>query len=118
VLPKVSGYAVHDVYRSYLRSTPSRGDSIDDPDEVTSPSVSGSASLRPVLTVPARVGDAVPDGDFLRTDENLLDQQPQDALAVFDGGGVPRSRTRKPSRSLASLREASRSTAWASRASS
>jgi hypothetical protein len=32
-------------------------------------------------------GDAVPDGDFLRADEDVLDEQPQDALAVFDGGG-------------------------------
>jgi len=33
-------------------------------------------------------GDAVPDGDLLRADEDVLDEQPQDALAVFDGGGV------------------------------
>src|SRR5438128_1505880 len=32
-------------------------------------------------------GDAVPDGDLLRSDEDVLDEQPQDALAVFDGGG-------------------------------
>src|SRR5258708_39709650 len=32
-------------------------------------------------------GDAVPDGDFLRADEDVLDEEPQDALAVFDGGG-------------------------------
>jgi hypothetical protein len=32
-------------------------------------------------------GDAVPDGDLLRADEDVLDEQPQDALAVFDGGG-------------------------------
>ena len=32
-------------------------------------------------------GDAVPDGDFLWADEDVLDEQPQDALAVFDGGG-------------------------------
>src|SRR6266576_2917321 len=32
-------------------------------------------------------GDAVPDGDFLGADEDVLDEQPQDALAVFDGGG-------------------------------
>src|SRR5271170_1893091 len=32
-------------------------------------------------------GDAVPDGDFLRADEDVLDEKPQDALAVFDGGG-------------------------------
>ncbi len=32
-------------------------------------------------------GDAVPDGDFLRADEDVLDEQPQDPLAVFDGGG-------------------------------
>src|SRR5439155_17781706 len=31
-------------------------------------------------------GDAVPDGDLLRADEDVLDEQPQDALAVFDGG--------------------------------
>jgi hypothetical protein len=29
----------------------------------------------------------VPDGDLLRADEDVLDEQPQDALAVFDGGG-------------------------------
>ena len=32
-------------------------------------------------------GDAVPDGDLFRADEDVLDEQPQDALAVFDGGG-------------------------------
>ena len=32
-------------------------------------------------------GDAVPDGDFLRADEDVFDEQPQDPLAVFDGGG-------------------------------
>src|SRR6267154_6456803 len=32
-------------------------------------------------------GDAVPDGDLLRADEDVLDEQPQDALAVLDGGG-------------------------------
>src|SRR6266702_3621065 len=32
-------------------------------------------------------GDAVPDGDFLRADEDVLDEQPQHPLAVFDGGG-------------------------------
>jgi len=32
-------------------------------------------------------GDAVPDGDLVRADEDVLDEQPQDALAVFDGGG-------------------------------
>jgi hypothetical protein len=32
-------------------------------------------------------GNAVPDGDLLRADEDVLDEQPQDALAVFDGGG-------------------------------
>jgi hypothetical protein len=31
-------------------------------------------------------GDAVPDGDLLRADEDVLDEQPQDALAFFDGG--------------------------------
>jgi hypothetical protein len=29
----------------------------------------------------------VPDGDFLRSDEDVLDEQPQDTLAFFDGGG-------------------------------
>jgi len=33
-------------------------------------------------------GDAVPDGDFLRTDEDVLDEQSQHALAFFDGGGL------------------------------
>jgi len=28
----------------------------------------------------------VPDGDLLRADEDVLDEQPQDALAFFDGG--------------------------------
>jgi hypothetical protein len=32
-------------------------------------------------------GDAVPDGDFLGADEDVLDEQLQDALAFFDGGG-------------------------------
>ena len=32
-------------------------------------------------------GDAVPDGDHFRADEDVLDEQPQDALAFFDGGG-------------------------------
>ena len=32
-------------------------------------------------------GDAVPDGDVLGADEDVLDEQPQDPLAVFDGGG-------------------------------
>src|SRR5437868_3207293 len=32
-------------------------------------------------------GDAVPDGDLLRADEDVLDEQPQHPLAVFDGGG-------------------------------
>src|ERR1022692_5067817 len=32
-------------------------------------------------------GNAVPDGDLLGADEDVLDEQPQDALAVFDGGG-------------------------------
>src|SRR5216683_2559852 len=32
-------------------------------------------------------GDAVPDGDFLGADEDVLGEQPQDALAFFDGGG-------------------------------
>lgn len=30
-------------------------------------------------------GDAVPDGDLLRTDEDVLDQQPQYSLALGDG---------------------------------
>jgi hypothetical protein len=35
-------------------------------------------------------GDAVPDGDLFRSDEDVLDQQPQHALALADvgGGGV------------------------------
>ena len=32
-------------------------------------------------------GDAVPDGDLLRADEDVLDEEPQDPLAFFDGGG-------------------------------
>ncbi len=32
-------------------------------------------------------GDAVADGDLLGSDEDVLDQCPQDTLAVFDGGG-------------------------------
>jgi hypothetical protein len=32
-------------------------------------------------------GDAVPDGDLLRADEDVLDEQPQHPLAVLDGGG-------------------------------
>src|SRR5213078_4354618 len=32
-------------------------------------------------------GDAVPDGDLLGADEDVLDEQPQHLLAVFDGGG-------------------------------
>ena len=31
--------------------------------------------------------DPVPDGDLLGADEDVLDQQPQDALAFFDAGG-------------------------------
>ena len=31
--------------------------------------------------------DAVADGDLLGADEDVLDEQPQDALAVFGGGG-------------------------------
>ena len=31
--------------------------------------------------------DAVPDGDLLRADEDVLDEQPQHLLAVLDGGG-------------------------------
>jgi len=31
-------------------------------------------------------GDAVADGDLLGSDEDVFDQQPQYALAVFDGG--------------------------------
>src|ERR1022692_959170 len=35
-------------------------------------------------------GDAVPDGDLLWADEDVFDQEPQDALAFFDGrGGGP-----------------------------
>jgi RNA-directed DNA polymerase len=33
-------------------------------------------------------GDAVANGDFVGSDEDVLDQQPQDALAFFGGGGV------------------------------
>src|SRR5450755_4790551 len=32
-------------------------------------------------------GDAVPDGDLLRADEDVFDEQPQHPLAVLDGGG-------------------------------
>ena len=31
--------------------------------------------------------DAVPDGDLLRADEDVFDEQPQHPLAVLDGGG-------------------------------
>src|SRR5829696_1323332 len=33
-------------------------------------------------------GDAVSDGDLLRADENVLDEQSQHALAFFDGGDL------------------------------
>jgi hypothetical protein len=33
-------------------------------------------------------GDAVADGDVVRVDKDVLDEQAQNALAVFDGGGV------------------------------
>jgi hypothetical protein len=33
-------------------------------------------------------GDAVSDGDLLRADEDVLDEQSQHALAFFDGGGL------------------------------
>ena len=52
-------------------------------------------------------GDAVADGEFLGSDEDVLDDGAQDALAVLGGGGgrvLPRRRARKPSRSPASLR--------------
>ena len=43
-----------------------------------------------VSTAAGRVddGDAVADGDVLGADEDVFDDQAQDALAVFDGGGV------------------------------
>ena len=53
-----------------------------------SPSVSvsvGRAAGRRWLRSPD--GDAVPDGDLLGADEDVLDEQPQHALAVVDGGG-------------------------------
>jgi hypothetical protein len=51
-------------------------------------------------------GDAVADGEFLGSDEDVLDDGAQDALAVLGGGGGQfcRSPARKPSRSSASLR--------------
>ena len=33
-------------------------------------------------------GDAVPDGDLVGSDEDVFDEQPQYALAFFDGGGL------------------------------
>ncbi|MGH4017041.1 MAG: hypothetical protein ACRDSL_24565, partial [Pseudonocardiaceae bacterium] len=33
-------------------------------------------------------GDAVADGDFLGSDEDVFDEQPQDASAFVDGGGL------------------------------
>ena len=33
-------------------------------------------------------GDAVPDGDFLRADEDVFDEEPQDALAFWDAGAA------------------------------
>src|SRR5664280_1461119 len=33
-------------------------------------------------------GDAVPDGDLLGSDEDVVDQQPEQVLAVGDAGGV------------------------------
>jgi hypothetical protein len=32
--------------------------------------------------------DAVPDGDLLGSDEDVFDEQPQDAAALVDGGGL------------------------------
>jgi hypothetical protein len=32
-------------------------------------------------------GDAVPDGDLLRADEDVLDEEPQDPMAFFERGG-------------------------------
>jgi hypothetical protein len=50
--------------------------------------------------------DAVADGDFLGADQDVFDEEPQYALALF-GCAVPalhRSWARKPSRSSASFR--------------
>ena len=33
-------------------------------------------------------GDAVPDGDLLRADKDVLDEEPQDALALWDAGAA------------------------------
>ena len=52
-------------------------------------------------------GDAVADGEFVGSDEDVLDESAQDALAVFGGGGggvLLRAWVRKPSRPSASLR--------------
>ena len=47
----------------------------------------GSRVVLPGASAACGSGDAVPDGDLLRADEDVLDEQPQDALAFFDGGG-------------------------------
>src|ERR1019366_5576253 len=33
-------------------------------------------------------GDAVPDGDLLRSDKDVFDEEPQDALALWDFGAA------------------------------
>jgi hypothetical protein len=51
-------------------------------------------------------GDAVSDGDFVGSDEDVFDEQSQHALAFLDVGGlgVVWSWVRKPSRSEARVR--------------
>src|ERR1022692_2576050 len=44
-------------------------------------------TLRIVVGWPRAGGGALADGDFLWSDEDVFDEQPQDALAFFDGGG-------------------------------
>jgi hypothetical protein len=48
----------------------------------------GGAGLVGVAVGAALDGDAVSDGDVVGADEDVLDEQAQDALTVFDGGGV------------------------------
>jgi hypothetical protein len=47
----------------------------------------GSGITRPGGRAAWTGGNAVPDGDLLRADEDVLDEQPQDTPTVFDGGG-------------------------------
>src|SRR6266566_5067084 len=47
----------------------------------------GSGVVLPSARAAWPGGDAVPDSDLLGADEDVLDEQPQHPLAVFDGGG-------------------------------